>query len=194
MTYKKAFEDNVVNFKVLDEKTWDVFEFSHLANKVYVAADGMLMGDSIFEKIVLDNISWTIIKDEHTSKIKFISSFDDRYFIRLYFEASQERIRKFALKHIENEFTLGYIAKYDKNKEYRWYAYDMVSDEHILADIALNALDWRIRLDAGQNRITDLFVLYDMYLDDPCPEISSKIRTRITEIKKERYGPDFQYE
>lgn len=190
MTYKKAFEDNVVNFKVLNEKTWDVVEFSHLANKIYVTADEMMMGDSIFEKVVLDNISWTIIKDESTSKIRFITSFDDRYFIRLYFEASQENIRKFALKRIENEFTLGYIAKYDDNEEYRWYAYDKVSDEHILADIALNALDWRIRLDAGQNRITDLFVLYDMYLDGPCPKISSTIRALITEIKKERYDLD----
>ena len=190
MTYKKAFEDNVVNFKVLNEKTWDVVEFSHLANKIYVTADEMMMGDSIFEKVVLDNISWTIIKDESTSKIRFITRFDDRYFIRLYFEASQENIRKFALKRIENEFTLGYIAKYDDNEEYRWYAYDKVSDEHILADIALNALDWRIRLDAGQNRITDLFVLYDMYLDDPCPKISSTIRALITEIKKERYDLD----
>lgn len=190
MTYKKAFEDKVVNFKVLNEKTWDVVEFSHLANKIYVAADERLMGDSIFEKVVLDNISWTIIKDESTSKIRFTTSFDDRYFIRLYFEASQERIRKFALEHIENEFTLGYIAKYDENEEYRWYAYDKVLDEHILADIALNAKDWRMRLDAGQNRITDLFVLYDMYLDDPCPEISSTIRALITEIKKERYDLD----
>lgn len=190
MTYKKAFEDNVVNFKVLNEKTWDVVEFSHLANKIYVTADEMMMGDSIFEKVVLDNISWTIIKDESTSKIRFINSFDDRYFIKLYFEASQENVMKFALKRIENEFTLGYIAKYDDNEEYRWYAYDKVSDEHILADIALNALDWRIRLDAGQNRITDLFVLYDMYLDDPCPKISSTIRALITEIKKERYDLD----
>ena len=190
MTYKKAFEDNVVNFKVLNEKTWDVVEFSHLANKIYVTADEMMMGDSIFEKVVLDNISWTIIKDESTSKIRFINSFDDRYFIRLYFEASQENIRKFALKRIENEFTLGYIAKYDDNEEYRWYAYDKVSDEHILADIALNALDWRMRLDAGQNRITDLFILYDMYLDDPCPKISSTIRALITEIKKEHYDLD----
>lgn len=190
MTYKKAFEDYVVNFKVLNEKTWDVVEFSHLANKIYVAGDERLMGDSIFEKVVLDNISWTLIRDESTSKIRFITSFDDRYFIRLYFEASQESIRKYALEHIENEFTLGYIAKYDENEEFRWYAYDKVSDEHILVDIAFNALDWRIRLDAGLNRITDLFVLYDMYLDDPCPEISSKIRARITEIKKERYNLD----
>lgn len=190
MTYKKAFEDNVVNFKVLNEKTWDVVEFSHLANKIYVTAGERMMGDSIFEKVVLDNISWTIIKDESTSKIRFINSFDDRYFIKLYFEASQENVMKFALKRIENEFTLGYIAKYDDNEEYRWYAYDKVSDEHILADIALNALDWRIRLDAGQNRITDLFVLYDMYLDDPCPKISSTIRALITEIKKERYDLD----
>ena len=190
MTYKKAFEDNVVNFKVLNEKTWDVVEFSHLANKIYVTAGERMMGDSIFEKVVLDNISWTIIKDESTSKIRFINSFDDRYFIRLYFEASQENVMKFALKRIENEFTLGYIAKYDDNEEYRWYAYDKVSDEHILADIALNALDWRIRLDAGQNRITDLFVLYDMYLDDPCPKISSTIRALITEIKKEHYDLD----
>ena len=116
MTYKKAFEDNVVNFKVLNEKTWDVVEFSHLANKIYVTADEMMMGDSIFEKVVLDNISWTIIKDESTSKIRFITSFDDRYFIRLYFEASQENVMKFALKRIENEFTLGYIAKYDDIK------------------------------------------------------------------------------
>lgn len=77
MTYKKAFEDNVVNFKVLNEKTWDVVEFSHLANKIYVTADEMMMGDSIFEKVVLDNMSWTIIKDESTSKIRFITSFYD---------------------------------------------------------------------------------------------------------------------
>lgn len=190
MTYKKAFEDNVVNFKVLDKKTWDVAEFSHLANKIYVNSDGILMGDSIFEKVVLDNISWTIIKDESNSKIKFKTSFDDRYFIKLYFDASQDHIKEFALKRIENEFTLGYIAKYDENEKYRWYAYNNVSDEHILADIALNASDWKIRLDAGLNRINDLLVLYDMYLDDPCPEISSKIRARITEIKKERYDLD----
>ena len=190
MTYKKAFEDYVVNFKVLNEKTWDVVEFSHLANKIYVTADERLMGDSIFEKVVLDNISWTIIKDESTSKVRFTTSFDDRYFIRLYFESSQDHIKKFALDYIENEFSLGYIAKYDENEEYRWYAYDKVSDEHILADIALNAKDWKMRLDAGLNRITDLFVLYDMYLDDPCPEISFIIRARITEIKKERYDLD----
>lgn len=94
------------------------------------------------------------------------------------------------MKRIENDFTLGYIAKYDDNEEYRGYAYDKVSDEHILADIALNALDWRMRLDAGQNRITDLFILYDMYLDDPCPKISSTIGALITEIKKERYDLD----
>ena len=183
MTYKKAFEDNVVNFKVLDEKTWEVFEFSHLAN---VNDDEKLMGDSIFEKIVLDNISWTIIKGESSSKIKFKTSFDDRYYIRLYFEASQDHIKEFALKRIENDFTLGYIAKYDKNEKNRWYAYDKVSDEHILADIALNAPDWKMRLDAGQNRIYDVFVLCDMYLEDPCPEISSKMRARMTEVKKER--------
>lgn len=190
MTYKKAFEDYVVNFKVLDKKTWDVVEFSHLANKIYVNSDEILMGDSIFEKVVLDNISWTIIKDESSSKIKFNTSFDDRYFIKLYFEASRNHIKEFALKHIENEFTLGYIAKYDENEEYRWYAYNKVSDEHILVDIALNASDWKIRLDAGKNRIRDLFVLYDIYLDDPCPEVSSAIRARITEIKKERYDLD----
>lgn len=190
MTYKKAFEDYVVNFKVLNERTWDVVEFSHLANKIYVTADERLMGDSIFEKVVLDNISWTIIKDESTSKVRFTTSFDDRYFIRLYFESSQDHIKKFALDYIENEFSLGYIAKYDENEEYRWYAYGRVSDEHILADIALNAKDWKMRLDAGLNRITDLFVLYDMYLDDPCPEISFIIRARITEIKKERYDLD----
>ncbi|SDA48682.1 hypothetical protein [Methanobrevibacter millerae] len=189
MTYRKAFEDNVVNFKVLDKKTWDVFEFSHLANKIYINSDGGLMGDSIFEKVVLDNISWTIIKDESKSNIKFITSFDDRYFIRLYFEASQDHMKEFALKRIENEFTLGYIAKYDANEEYRWYAYKKVSDKHILADIALNAKDWKIRFDAGKNRIHDVFVLCDMYLDDPCPEISSTMRARMSEIKKER--PDW---
>ena len=186
MTYKKAFEDNVVNLMILNEKTWDVFKLIHLANKIY-PDDEKLMGDSIFEKVVLDNISWTIIKDESTSKTKLITSYDDRYFIRPYFEASQEHIRKFALKRIENEFTLGYIAKYDENEEFRWYAYDKVSDEQILADIALNARDWRIRQDAGLNRIIDVFILYDMYLDDPCPEISSKLRPRITEIKKKYY-------
>lgn len=75
MTYKKAFEDNVVNFKVLNDKTWDVVEFSHLANKIYVTADEMMMGDSIFEKVVLDN---------HKGRIHFQNQIHNQ-FLRLLF-------------------------------------------------------------------------------------------------------------
>lgn len=167
-----------VKIKVSNEE----MQFKILGNKVY--ADKFKSTGNMFEDMVLNSASWTIVQLKDSPYFDLVFSFDDRQFIEIFFNSEDDDIRKHALKRIENEFVLSYIAINDENEEIRWDAFNKVWKEDFLEDIALNSCDWELRLTIAQYYLKDAKILRKISRE--CPDF--ELRNRAREIAKE-LGP-----
>lgn len=182
MAGKVNFEKFFKNIKIKNPCNNEEIQFKLLANKVYL--DTPKPSGNLFEDMVLNASAWTILQEKDSENFEIVPSMDDRQFIELFFNREEDYMREFALKVIENEFILAYIAIHDENKEFRWCAFDKVWDEGLLEEIALNSRDWELRLTIAQYYLRDVEILKKISRN--CPD--SELRNRARKLAKE-FGP-----
>ena len=178
VNYGKFFK----NVKIKNPYGCEEFQLKILANKIYF--DYQKSSGNIFEDMVLSASAWTIRQENGNGRIDIVSSFDDRRFIEIFFNNDNDDLRKKALRKIENEFILAYIAIHDENEEIRWNAFNKVWDEDFLRDIALNSCDWELRFNIALYYLKDVEILKGISRN--CPD--SELRNRARESAK-KLGP-----
>lgn len=178
VNYEKFFR----NVRIKNPENNEEIQAKFLANKVYL--DNSKATGDIFKDMVLNASAWTVKQEKNSKCIELVSSIDDRRFMELFFNHAQDYVREHALKKIENEFILAYIATNDENEKFRWDAFNRVWDEHLLREIALNSCDWELRFTIALHYLKDARILHDIYRN--CPDVELRNRAR---EGAEKFGP-----
>ena len=168
--YENFFKD--INIQDPSNKEWIQAKF--LANKVYLN-DTKASGD-IFRDMVMNGSAWTVRREKNSKYIELVPSIDDRRFIELYFDHKEDYVRAHALKKIENEFILAYVAINDENRQFRWNAFNRVWDEGLLREIALNSCDWELRFTVALHYLKDAKILNEIAENCPDSDLSQRAR------------------
>ena len=176
------YKDFFKNVNIVNPENNELIQAKFLANKVYL--DNSKATGDIFKEMVLNGSAWTVKREKNSRYIELVSSIDDRRFIELFFDHKEDYVRAHALKKIENEYVLAYIAINDENRKFRWNAFNRVWDENLLRDIALKSCDWEMRFTAALHYLKDAGILHD--ISRKCPDLELRQRAR---KYAEKFGP-----
>lgn len=176
------YKDFFKNVNIVNPENNELIQAKFLANKVYL--DNSKATGDIFKDMILNGSAWTVKREKNSKCIELVSSIDDRRFIELFFDHKEDYVRAHALKKIENEYVLAYIAINDENREFRWNAFNRVWDENLLREIALKSCDWDMRFTAAFHYLQDAKILYG--ISKKCPD--SELRQRARECA-DKFGP-----
>ena len=178
VNYEKFFK----NVNIKNPENNELIQAKFLANKVYL--DNSKPSGDIFRDMILNGSAWTVMQEKNSKYIELVSSIDDRRFIELFFNHSEDYVRAHALKKIENEYVLAYIAIHDENEEFRWNAFNRVWDERLLEEIALKSCDWKLRFTVAIHYLDDVRILNHLFRNCSDSELREKAR-----VLAKKYGP-----
>ena len=182
MAAKTDYEKFFSSIKVKNPESNEMIQLKFLANKVYL--DNSKPSGDIFQDMILNGSAWTVNQEKNSKYVELTPSIDDRRFIELFFSHKEDYVRAHALKKIENEFILAYIAAHDENRQFRWEAFERVWREDLLEMIAENSIDWELRLTIARYYLKSNRILED--IARRCPD--RKLRQRAKELSKQ-WGP-----
>lgn len=182
MVAKVDYEKFFRNIKAADPQTGEVIQLKFLANKVYL--DNSKPSGDIFQDMILNGSAWTVHQEKNSRYVELTPSIDDRRFMELFFSHPEDYVRAHALKKIENEFILAYIATYDENRQFRWEAFERVWREDLLEMIAQNSIDWELRLTVARYYLKSNRILKS--IAEECPD--AELRSRAKELSGQ-WGP-----
>lgn len=172
MAGKVNYEDFFKDVNIVNPDNNELIQAKFLANKVYL--DNSKASGDIFKDMVLNGSAWTVKREKNSKYIELVSSIDDRRFIELFFNHKEDYVRAHALKKIENEYVLAYIAINDEDRQFRWNAFNRVWDEGLLREIALNSCDWELRFTVALHYLKDAKILHDISSECPDSELSQR--------------------